>query len=437
MRNKILLKSSSAVIALLLISGCGQEEIDASQTREISGLTYRIESNTPFTGIVKNYPITVADVMSLGSCNMPLKNGKPEGKAECFANNGTKIAEANFIEGKKNGKETTWNHSTQKVQEENEWLAGRQHGEQKRYNPQSGKLIRLIQMHEGKPEGVEKEWTADGSKLATDLIWKNGKKSGKQTSPYLVENFLDGQLHGEKIALDSYGSTPYIKSISNYEHGHKNSEKKFDHLGNITFEGSWKNKILQTSLTQEWKDGKVIERLNLINTDPEWDDPWSEPPMVKNGEEKYHTTPEEYYQVTWDMGKPLKGSFRYSDSEGKHVYGYDGVPTNDHRALVKNGTELYMYSSHSEIKELQWKNGALDSEIPPQATPDFFKQSGCDDCLRRALAQSAYNQQNSSNQGEACYNEKLNAIHQENPNFPISFDMMNEMRAECGLPSEE
>jgi hypothetical protein len=38
---------------------------------------------------------------------------------------------------------------------------------------------------------------------------------------------------------------------------------------------------------------------------------------------------------------------------------------------------------------------------------------------------------------EACYQNAIDDIHEENPGFPISFDMMNEMRAECGLPSTQ
>jgi hypothetical protein len=38
---------------------------------------------------------------------------------------------------------------------------------------------------------------------------------------------------------------------------------------------------------------------------------------------------------------------------------------------------------------------------------------------------------------ESCYDAKIAEIQEENSNFPISFDMMNELRAGCGLPAEE
>ncbi|MBI6944676.1 hypothetical protein JET76_25480 [Pseudomonas putida] len=38
---------------------------------------------------------------------------------------------------------------------------------------------------------------------------------------------------------------------------------------------------------------------------------------------------------------------------------------------------------------------------------------------------------------EACFDAMVTEIQEENPNFPISFDMMNEMRAECGLHVED
>ncbi|MDD0841167.1 hypothetical protein [Pseudomonas sp. Gutcm_11s] len=38
---------------------------------------------------------------------------------------------------------------------------------------------------------------------------------------------------------------------------------------------------------------------------------------------------------------------------------------------------------------------------------------------------------------ESCYDEEVASILEDNPNFPISFDMMNEIRVGCGLPKEE
>jgi len=38
---------------------------------------------------------------------------------------------------------------------------------------------------------------------------------------------------------------------------------------------------------------------------------------------------------------------------------------------------------------------------------------------------------------ESCYDAKIAEIHEDDPNFPISFDMMNELRVDCGLPMEE
>lgn len=38
---------------------------------------------------------------------------------------------------------------------------------------------------------------------------------------------------------------------------------------------------------------------------------------------------------------------------------------------------------------------------------------------------------------ESCYDAKVAEILEEDPNFPINFDMMNEIRVGCGLPKEE
>jgi antitoxin component YwqK of YwqJK toxin-antitoxin module len=426
-----------------LLSGCFQEEIDSRQTEEIAGLVYKLRSNEPFTGLVKNYPMTFGDIFSLGACSMPIKNGLPDGTTECFANDELKVAEINFKEGKKDGKETIWNHKTQKIQEESEWKSGRKHGEQKKYNPESGKLIRLAEMSEGKLNGIEKEWAPDGEMLRTDLVWKNGKQSGKSTVANRVEHFLDGKLHGEQTffdlgALQSNGTyATYMKATSNYKNGDKTTEKQYDELGNLTFEQHWKKGVKQYVLSQKWKDGKIVERSNQLNSDPTWSDRWKEPPMIKDGEEKYFSSFNEYHHVTWDMGRPLSGSYSYFGGDGKPVFEYQGVPSPDGKTLLKNGTEFYMYSSASAIKKLEWKNGQLNEPIPSYASPDFFNKSGCSDCLKRAINDIEYSRQQASSKGEDCYTDKVAEVHEENPNFAISFDMMNEIRAECGLTPEE
>lgn len=38
---------------------------------------------------------------------------------------------------------------------------------------------------------------------------------------------------------------------------------------------------------------------------------------------------------------------------------------------------------------------------------------------------------------ESCFDDEIASIQEEDPNFPISFDMMNEIRVGCGLPKEE
>lgn len=49
----------------------------------------------------------------------------------------------------------------------------------------------------------------------------------------------------------------------------------------------------------------------------------------------------------------------------------------------------------------------------------------------------ASNSKDADHGTEACFDAMVAEIQEENPNFPISFDMMNEMRTECGLPPEE
>lgn len=443
MKNKTTLRITTAAFACLLLSGCGEEEVDARQTEEISGLLYKIKSEEPFTGLVKDYPMTISDILSLGACNMPIQAGLPNGTTECFTNGGIKIAEINFKEGKKNGKETIWNHKTQKAQEEMQWQSGRKHGEQKKYNPESGKLTYLVEMSEGKPDGIEKGWTPDGETLITDLIWKNGKQSGKSTTANRVEHFLDGKLHGEQTffdlgALQNNGTyAVYIRTIATYVNGDKTTEKKYDDLGNLTLEQHWKNGIQQYVLSQKWENGEIVERSNRVNSNPTWTDRWSEPPMVNDGEEKYFPSINEHYSVTWDMGKPLTGSYSYYNDDGKPAFEYKGVPSPDGKTLLKDGTELYMYSSASEIQTLEWRNGQLSRPLPEQARADFFRKSGCSECLSRAISQIEYDRKQSSRKEESCYTDMVAEIHKEDSNFPISFDMMNEIRAECGLPPEE
>ena len=112
MKKKMLLMSVISIL-LLFMFGC-VETADVSEIKERNGLTYRINSDKPYTGnIVSYYKSGKKEIEGY------VKNGLPDGKLINWNKNGKKVREVNYKNGKKEGKEIIWNENGQIMLENN------------------------------------------------------------------------------------------------------------------------------------------------------------------------------------------------------------------------------------------------------------------------------------------------------------------------------
>jgi antitoxin component YwqK of YwqJK toxin-antitoxin module len=188
-----------AALAATTLSGCSRS-IDAAQTQIIQGLVYKLNDSDPFSGEVKNASVrAVSAEAEPGTCTLPCKDGHLHGTVTCQSENGKKILEQEWNQGRKEGAEKIWDSHTGNLRVEAHWKADKEDGVYEVYNPAINKLVMHNEYKSGKLEGEQKIWDVrTGETLLTDLTWKDGRKTGYSKSRDLEENYRDGKLHGAR-----------------------------------------------------------------------------------------------------------------------------------------------------------------------------------------------------------------------------------------------
>ena len=143
------MKTSSVLIMTmgfsLLLLGCGEKVVESLQERD--GLFYAVNEDKGFTGRF----------------------------AEYWDENGQKISETNYKEGKKDWLETLWHENGQKKQEMN-YKNGELHGLWTEYRENGSKFE--TNYKNGKKDGLSTLWGKSGEKLY-ETNYKNGKRGEK------------------------------------------------------------------------------------------------------------------------------------------------------------------------------------------------------------------------------------------------------------------
>lgn len=192
--------SHRALLAMLLaglalLQGCS-DTIDARQTREIQGLIYKLNKDDPFSGTITNVGVQALGVIDIGICNMEVKKGMPHGDTICKTNEGKKVLELTYAEGKKHGKEERWDAATGSVLSRTHWDQGRRNGLEELFNPANNVRVRKLEWEKGIRHGREQAWDLAGKTLLTDLEWKAGFATGFKKEAEWEENLKDSQRHG-------------------------------------------------------------------------------------------------------------------------------------------------------------------------------------------------------------------------------------------------
>ncbi len=147
---------------------------DQAERRE-DGLTYEINAETPYTGLVKGvYP----NGQKWSEANFV--KGKLEGLYTEWWENGQKQAETNIVDGKKEGLETAWWKTGKKKSEQN-FVNGKPNGPVTGWY-ENGQKKSEATFVDGKQEGLETAWWKPGrrSPNRTTLMDSNGKMAPRQ-----------------------------------------------------------------------------------------------------------------------------------------------------------------------------------------------------------------------------------------------------------------
>lgn len=213
------LKKVVVIAACFVLAACGVEEVDRRQVEEINGLLYKVRHNEPFTGRVLNQPVEFLGLFSLGSCDVDVKSGLPDGKTLCKTDQGVIYLDLNYKAGGKHGKEIIYDSATGKKTSENEWNEGREHGKHLKYDIESGKVISEVNYKNGVKSGSEKVWDPITKDLVMSLEWKDGKETGYRVNKGEESHYLNGKRHGTQKRFSLFKDQFVVVNEQEYQHG--------------------------------------------------------------------------------------------------------------------------------------------------------------------------------------------------------------------------
>jgi antitoxin component YwqK of YwqJK toxin-antitoxin module len=139
----------------------------------------------------------------------PYVKGMKEGVIKVFYPKGGTRATAEFHADKQHGPSLQY-YPSGKVFVEAHFADDLKEGEEKTYY-ENGKLAKSIPYKQGQIHGTYKEWTDQGM-LTFEGEYKEGKRHGKfnkfyeSGKPWLLQTFLNDELHGVKKSYDKDGS---------------------------------------------------------------------------------------------------------------------------------------------------------------------------------------------------------------------------------------
>jgi len=113
------------VLIAIFAVGCGEKVVDSSKLVKRGGLYYEVNSEKSFTG-------KVIGLHENGKAEAEYRDGKLNGKVTTWYENGQKRSEGEWRDGKERGKWTYWYENGQK-ERESEYRDGKEISEKRYY----------------------------------------------------------------------------------------------------------------------------------------------------------------------------------------------------------------------------------------------------------------------------------------------------------------
>ncbi|MDA7887269.1 toxin-antitoxin system YwqK family antitoxin [bacterium] len=240
---------------VLLIAGCGPETTSYDELVERNGITYKVNSETGFTGKA------VWLVNGQKKEELTYKDGKNHGLSTAWFENGRKKAEMTYKVGKRNGLFTVWFESGQKSTEgyfqdgrkDDLWTMWYENGQKSTEETYKG----------GELFGLSTKWSKNGHK-ESESTFKDGKLGGLKTVWFesgqkkIEETHASGQLIESKYWHES----GQIESESSYSDGQGSFSRltnstSWDKKGQITEEVISKGDKIYTKVFKHYDDGQL------------------------------------------------------------------------------------------------------------------------------------------------------------------------------------
>jgi antitoxin component YwqK of YwqJK toxin-antitoxin module len=201
----------SIVACLLFLTACSDQRVESSLVERL-GVTYKINSQIPFTGVVTNYhdngqlkytkPYIDGKLQGLKQTYFQIKDDTPEGAIE----RGPLKSQVNFVAGKKDGFTQYYRENGQLVSRQ-DFTGGLQDGVQFIYR-KNGALESKKHFQDGKANGLQETYYKNGQ-LSARWNLKEEVKYGPSKKYY-----KNGQLQyrgqyvgGKRFSKKQYSET--------------------------------------------------------------------------------------------------------------------------------------------------------------------------------------------------------------------------------------
>lgn len=199
------LNSLALVVVLVVVSACSvAKEIPAEKLVERKGISYEINSQTPFTGVtIETHPNGQL------KRRVNYKNGLPHGRAEAYHENGMLQISTNFEGGLESGSFEVF-HSNGQLAKVAQMIQGKVDGVQEDYD-ENGNLLMRTSLSHGKRNGLT-EIFFDNNSLRYSGSFLSDEPQGNHSRYYrngAVRNsirFNDGVPVGEFVQMDEDGN---------------------------------------------------------------------------------------------------------------------------------------------------------------------------------------------------------------------------------------
>ena len=342
------------VITGVFIYSC-EKEVSSDKLVERNGLTYELNSETPFSG--KSVEFFEGGEVKRESRSY--KDGLMHGVSIEWYENGQKKIEQIFEKGQKNGAMRLW-HDNGQLWAETSW-------------------------ENGKINGIFKDWRKDGQP-DTEQSYKDDELHGTQRTWHengqlgTESTFVNGEIEG---LFNKWYENGILAETGNFKSGQKEGTWKYwDREGEITKEQIYINGLLEsTRLLQSVTDidGNIYEIIKIGNQ--VWMAENLKVTHYRNGD------PIPNLKSGWNWKRTKKGAFCYYDNSDKNgkIFGalYNWYAVEDSRNIAPDGwhiptdgewnqLEIHLGMSQAEADEVQFRGTNEGSKLAGNASLWLF-----------------------------------------------------------------